>query len=87
MVWAVDFDDDLQAAIATAADDLGYRHQSLRSGAGHDAQELAHIGRAAMIFVPGEHEGISHNPREYSTPDACRRGIDVLATVAARLAR
>lgn len=84
---AVDFDDDLQAAIATAADDLGYRHQSLRSGAGHDAQELAHIGRAAMIFVPGEHEGISHNPREYSTPDACRRGIDVLATVAARLAR
>jgi N-carbamoyl-L-amino-acid hydrolase len=84
---AVDFDDDLQAAIATAADDLGYRHQSLRSGAGHDAQELAHIGRAAMIFVPGEHEGISHNPREYSTPDACRRGIDVLATVTARLAR
>lgn len=84
---AVDFDDDLQGAIAMAADDLGYSRRSLRSGAGHDAQELAHIGRAAMIFVPGEHEGISHNPREYSTPEACRRGIDVLATVAARLAR
>ena len=67
-----------------AAGDLGYRHQPLRSGAGH---ELAHIGREAMIFVPGEHEGISHNPREYSSPDACRPGIDVLATVAARLAR
>ena len=40
-----------------------------------------------MIFVPGEHEGISHNPREYSSPEACRRGIDVLATVTARLAR
>lgn len=84
---AVDFDDGLQVAIATAADELGYRQISLRSGAGHDAQELANIGRAAMIFVPGEHEGISHNPREYSTPEACRRGIDVLATVAARLAR
>ena len=84
---AVDFDDDLQAAIASAADELGYRQVSLRSGAGHDAQELAHIGRAAMIFVPGEHEGISHNPREYSNPEACRRGIDVLATVTARLAR
>lgn len=84
---AVDFDDAVQAAIATAADDLGYSHRSLRSGAGHDAQELAHVGPAAMIFVPGEHEGISHNPREYSTPDACRRGIDVLATVTARLAR
>lgn len=84
---AVDFDDDLQAAIASASDELGYRQVSLRSGAGHDAQELAHIGRAAMIFVPGEHEGISHNPREYSSPEACRRGIDVLATVTARLAR
>lgn len=84
---AVDFDEGLQTAIATAADDLGLPHRSLRSGAGHDAQELAHIGPAAMIFVPGEHEGISHNPREYSTPEACRRGIDVLATVTARLAR
>ncbi len=84
---AVDFDEALQAAIASASDELGYRQVALRSGAGHDAQELSHIGRAAMIFVPGEHEGISHNPREYSSPEACRRGIDVLATVAARLAR
>jgi len=84
---AVDFDEGLRGAVAAAADDLGYSRRSLRSGAGHDAQELAHIGRAAMIFVPGEHEGISHNPREYSTPEACRRGIDVLATVAVRLAR
>lgn len=32
-----------------------------------------------MIFVPGEYDGISHNPREYSTPKACTDGINVPA--------
>ena len=39
-----------------------------------------------MIFVRGEHDGISHNPREYSTPEACACGVDVLATTLLRLA-
>jgi acetylornithine deacetylase/succinyl-diaminopimelate desuccinylase-like protein len=51
-----------------------------------DAQEMAAIGPTAMIFVRGEYDGISHNPREYSTPEACTRGIDVLATTLVRLA-
>ncbi len=82
----VPFDDRLQKVIATAADDHGLAHQALLSGAGHDAQELAAICPAAMIFVRGEYDGISHNPREYSTPEACARGIDVLATTLTRLA-
>ena len=83
----VPFDGEVQKAIAQAADDLGYSHTSLLSGAGHDAQELAAICPTAMVFIPGEFDGISHNPREYSTPEACERGVNVLATVVCRLAQ
>ena len=82
----VDFDTEVQKAIAQAADDLTLTHESLLSGAGHDAQELAEICPTAMVFVPGEYDGISHNPREWSSPEACANGVNVLATVVRRLA-
>jgi N-carbamoyl-L-amino-acid hydrolase len=82
----VPFDESVQKTIAQAADDHGLAHISLLSGAGHDAQEIAAICPTAMIFVRGEYDGISHNPREYSTPEACARGVDVLATTLLRLA-
>ncbi|MFJ2030109.1 M20 family metallo-hydrolase [Streptosporangium sp. NPDC087985] len=82
----VPFDDTVQKVIARAADDHGLAHISLLSGAGHDAQEIAVLCPTAMIFVRGEYDGISHNPREYSTPEACAHGIDVLATTLLRLA-
>jgi N-carbamoyl-L-amino-acid hydrolase len=52
------------------------------SGAGHDAQEMARLCTTGMIFVPGEHDGISHNPREHSTPEQCENGVNVLLDVA-----
>ncbi|MFF8432268.1 M20 family metallo-hydrolase [Streptomyces sp. NPDC016566] len=82
----VPFDEGVQKVIAQAADDHGLEHISLLSGAGHDAQEIAALCPTAMIFVPGEYDGISHNPREYSTPEACAHGVDVLATTLLRLA-
>ena len=82
----VDFDTEVQKAIAQAADDLTLTHESLLSGAGHDAQELAEICPTAMVFVPGEYDGISHNPREWSSPEACANGVNVMATVVCRLA-
>ena len=39
-----------------------------------------------MIFIPGLYDGISHNPREYSTPEACADGINVLFQAAVELA-
>jgi N-carbamoyl-L-amino-acid hydrolase len=39
-----------------------------------------------MVFVAGEHGGISHTPREYSRPEACGNGIDVLANAVLALA-
>ena len=54
------------------------------SGAGHDAQEMAHLGPMGMIFVPSV-GGISHSPREFSRPQDIANGVDVLlnAVVAA----
>jgi N-carbamoyl-L-amino-acid hydrolase len=39
-----------------------------------------------MIFVPGEHDGISHNPQEFSTPEACARGAQALLEAMVTLA-
>src|SRR5699024_2145081 len=70
----------VQDTIETAAKDRGYDSMRIMSGAGHDAQEMAAIAPAAMVFVRGQHQGISHNPREYSTPEDCAAGIEVLAS-------
>ena len=39
-----------------------------------------------LVDVAGENGGISHTPREYSTPGACANGTDVLANAVLRLA-
>jgi N-carbamoyl-L-amino-acid hydrolase len=74
----IHFSPDVQAVLARVMDEAQLSHRSIISGAGHDAQELASLCPTAMIFVPGEHDGISHNPREYSTPEQCANGIGVL---------
>lgn len=83
---AVEFDPKVQDRIADAADALGLAHERIMSGAGHDAQELARLCPAAMVFVPGEHDGISHNPREHSTVAQCASGVDVMLRVVLELA-
>lgn len=81
----VPFDEHIQDTIAAVASELGYEPTRLMSGAGHDAQEMAAIAPAAMVFVRGQYDGISHNPREYSTPEDCAAGITVLAHTLLRL--
>jgi len=75
---AVAFDEGVQGTISGVADRLGLRHRRILAGAGHDAQEWASVCPTAMIFTPGEHDGISHNPREFSTPEQCADGINTL---------
>lgn len=82
----VPFHPAVQDLLAQTADDLGLPYVRAMSGAGHDAQEIAAICPTAMVFVAGEHRGISHTPREYSTPDACGDGTDILANAVLRLA-
>jgi N-carbamoyl-L-amino-acid hydrolase len=83
---AVPFSPDVQDVFAATADDLGLPWRRIMSGAGHDAQELAAIAPTAMVFVRGQYDGISHNPREYSTPEDCAAGVTVLANALLRLA-
>jgi beta-ureidopropionase / N-carbamoyl-L-amino-acid hydrolase len=82
----VHFSSDVQAVIAGKMKEKGHTFQHIISGAGHDAQEMASLCPTAMIFVPGEHDGISHNPREYSTPEQCARGVGILLDTILELA-
>jgi beta-ureidopropionase / N-carbamoyl-L-amino-acid hydrolase len=82
----VPFAPKVRERVAAAAAARGLSHREIVSGAGHDAQEMARICPAGMIFVPGENEGISHNPREHSTEKQCQDGVNVLLDVLLSLA-
>ena len=58
----------------------------MTSGAGHDAQMLARVAPAAMIFVPSR-DGISHDPREHTEPSELVLGATVLFDVLLELAQ
>ncbi|WP_396202339.1 hydantoinase/carbamoylase family amidase, partial [Gemmatimonas sp.] len=63
--------------VESSATALGLSSQRMPSGAGHDAQEIAHIAPMAMIFIPSV-GGISHSPREFSRAADIANGADVL---------
>jgi len=52
----------------------------MTSGAGHDAQMLARVCPAAMIFVPSK-GGLSHNPAEYTSLEEISAGANVLLDI------
>ncbi|HXL23232.1 MAG TPA: M20 family metallo-hydrolase [Candidatus Dormibacteraeota bacterium] len=64
-------------AIRASATDAGLKTFDLPSGAGHDAQNVAHFAPMGMIFVPSRN-GISHSPLEYTAPDQAANGAEVL---------
>jgi N-carbamoyl-L-amino-acid hydrolase len=67
-------------------DTLGYSYMELPSGAGHDAQILASIADAGMIFIPCE-DGISHSPEENIQWEDLEMGSNLLLRTLLRLAR
>ena len=70
-------DKGFQKLIDSTAKQLGLSTQTMPSGAGHDAQEIARIGPAGMIFIPSI-AGISHSPKEFSRPQDIENGANVL---------
>lgn len=56
------------------------------SGAGHDAQSFAPYVPTGMIFVPSK-GGISHNPSEWTSPEDCRNGCQLLLRTILTLAQ
>jgi N-carbamoyl-L-amino-acid hydrolase len=75
------FDPDLVAAVRHAAEEQGYPHQDIISGAGHDAVYLARVAPTAMVFVPCV-GGISHNEIEDAKPNDLTAGCNVLLNAA-----
>jgi N-carbamoyl-L-amino-acid hydrolase len=67
----------VQAMIEEACATLGVKWQRLYSAAGHDAQNLAALTDAGMIFIPSR-GGRSHRVDEMSDWDAIERGAGVL---------
>jgi len=75
----------VQAAVEKACGELGLAWQRLYSAAGHDAQNLAAITDAGMLFIPSR-GGRSHRVDEMSDWDAIERGANVLARALLALA-
>jgi len=73
----IEFDARCVEAVREAAAGLGYAHQDIVSGAGHDACQVCTVVPTGMIFVPCE-DGISHNEIESATPENLEMGCNVL---------
>jgi N-carbamoyl-L-amino-acid hydrolase len=65
---------------------LGIPCAKLTSGAGHDANHLAEVAPAGMIFVPSK-DGRSHCPEEWTEFEQICLGTEVLACTVAEIDR
>lgn len=54
-----------------------YSYKVMSSGAGHDAAHMSTVVPTGMIFVPSV-GGISHSPKEYTSPEQIEIGAEVL---------
>jgi N-carbamoyl-L-amino-acid hydrolase len=70
-------DTRIRAIIDQSAKELSLSTKVMPSGAGHDAQDMARLAPVGMIFIPSI-GGISHSPKEFSTPKDIENGANVL---------
>ncbi|WP_088891381.1 Zn-dependent hydrolase [Leptolyngbya ohadii] len=76
--------DAIQQTIAQICEEMNLSYCSLPSRAGHDAMKMARITNMGMIFVPSQ-EGVSHSGTEYTSPEQCVAGANVLLQALLRL--
>lgn len=74
----------VQGSIRAAAQWLGLSCQDLASDAAHDAQMMASVCPAGMIFVPMV-DGFSHSHREETAWEDCLLGAQTLLQAALRM--
>lgn len=79
----VPFNKELVNGIEASAKENNLSSKRLYSGAGHDAQMFAPLCPTTMIFVPSV-GGISHNIKEYTTPQQVTNGANVLLQAVAK---
>ena len=73
----IQFNDKMIGFINDSVKELGYTNKPMYSGAGHDAQYVAEMIPAVMIFIPSK-GGLSHTVVEYSSPEQTWQGANVL---------
>lgn len=73
----VEFDQDCVSAVRNAAQQLGYSHRDIVSGAGHDACWINRVAPTAMVMCPCV-DGLSHNEAEEITREWAEAGANVL---------
>lgn len=78
------FDENIVKLVEDAAKQHNLQYRRMTSGAGQDAQMMARICPAAMIFVPSVN-GISHNPKEFTPGPDLVAGANVLMDVIVKL--
>ena len=71
------FDEACVGLVRRAAEELGYPHRDIVSGAGHDACYVARVAPTAMVFCPCK-DGISHHEVEDITREWATAGANVL---------
>ena len=79
---AISFHEDCIRCVSESAahlfgENFSTRTRKMVSGAGHDSVMTSRVCPTSMIFVPSK-DGISHNPKEYTSPEDCALGAQVL---------
>lgn len=72
------FSSGMVRRIARVCDSLSISYLEMLSGAGHDANHIAEVAPAGMIFIPSK-DGRSHCPEEWTDFEQVCLGIEVLA--------
>lgn len=78
--------DTIQALIVESCEEMNLSYTHLPSRASHDAQEMGRFTDMGMIFVPSK-EGISHSGDEYTSPEQCTQGANILLRTLLKLDR
>ncbi len=73
----VEADMIVRDSISAACAKLNLETLTMPSGAGHDAMNMALICPQGMFFVPSK-DGISHSKDEYTSPEDCLNGAQVM---------
>ncbi|OAL40213.1 hypothetical protein AYO20_00633 [Fonsecaea nubica] len=81
-IWnspAVQFHDDCISCVREAARNAAGEEnvREMMAGAGHDSVHTSDRCPTSMVFIPSK-GGISHHPDEYSSPEQCALGAQVL---------
>lgn len=79
------FPEEMVTLVEDVARDLGHSVMRLSANTGHDALSLGPVCPTALIFVPSR-DGISHSDYEYTAPEHCAAGAEVLMHAALRRA-